>query len=87
VSSLLVDGEGRIVAGTTTAGVFVSGDGGETWIAANLGLPTRGIRGLAIAVDGDLYAAAGPEDWELDPVKDRNAGRRGIYKGRFAGPR
>ena len=85
VSSLVVDAQGRVIAGTTTAGIFVSEDGGETWIAANLGLPTRRIRALAVAADGDIYAAAGPSDLEAYATgRDTNAGVRGIFRGRFA---
>jgi photosystem II stability/assembly factor-like uncharacterized protein len=84
VSSLVVDGEGRVIAGTTTAGVFVSENGGDTWIAANFGLLTRRIRALAVAADGDIYAAAGPADWEAYATgRDTNAGVRGIFRGRF----
>ena len=84
VSSLVVDGEARLIAGTTRAGVFVSEDGGDTWIAANLGLPTPRIRALAVAADGDVYAAAGPSDVEAYATgRDTNAGVRGIFKGRF----
>ena len=87
VSSLVVDGEARLIAGTTTAGVFVSEDGGDTWIAANLGLPTRGIRALAIAAAGDVYVAAGPTDLKAYATgRDTNAGVRGIFKGRFTSP-
>jgi hypothetical protein len=87
VSSLVVDGEGRVIAGTTNAGVFVSEDGGDTWIAANVGLPTRRIRALAVAADGGIYAAAGPADLEAYATgRDTNAGVRGIFKGRFASP-
>jgi hypothetical protein len=84
VSSLVADGEARLIAGTTNAGVFVSEDGGDTWIAANLGLPTPRIRALAVAADGDVYVAAGPADWEAYATgRDTNAGVRGIFKGRF----
>ena len=87
VSSLVVDGEARLIAGTTNAGVFVSEDGGDTWIAANLGLPTRRIRALAVAADGDVYVAAGPADLEAYATgRDTNAGVRGIFRGRFASP-
>jgi photosystem II stability/assembly factor-like uncharacterized protein len=87
VSSLVVDGEGRIIAGTTNAGVFVSEDGGDTWTAANFGLPTRRIRALAVAADGDVYAAAGPADLEAYATgRDTNTGVRGIFKGRFTSP-
>jgi ligand-binding sensor domain-containing protein len=88
VSSLVVDRVGRVIAGTATAGVFVSEDGGNSWIAANFGLPTRRIGVLALAADGDLYAAAGPADWELDAVTSptTNAAMRGIFKGHFATP-
>jgi ligand-binding sensor domain-containing protein len=88
VSSLVVDRVGRAIAGTSTSGVFVSEDGGNTWTAANFGLPTRGIRALAIAADGDLYAATGPSDWELDGVtpSTAKAAVRGIFKGHFATP-
>jgi photosystem II stability/assembly factor-like uncharacterized protein len=84
VSSLVVDGKGRVIAGTTNAGVFVSEDGGDTWIGANLGLPTRRIRALAVAADGDIYAAAGPSDLDAYATgRDTNAGVRGIFRGRF----
>ena len=87
VSTLVVDGEARVIAGTTRAGVFVSEDGGDTWIAANLGLPTRRIRALAVAADGDVYAAAGPADVEAYVTgRDTNAGVRGIFRGRFTSP-
>jgi hypothetical protein len=87
VSSLVVDGQAHLIAGTTNAGVFVSEDGGDTWIAANLGLPTPRIRALAVAADGDVYAAAGPADWEAYATgRDTNAGVRGIFKGRFTSP-
>jgi photosystem II stability/assembly factor-like uncharacterized protein len=86
VSCLGVGGEARLIAGTTNAGVFVSEDRGDTWIAANLGLPTRRIRALAVAADGDVYVAAGPADWEASAAgRDTNAGVRGIFKGRFTG--
>ena len=84
VSSLVVDADGRVIAGTTRAGVFVSQDGGDTWIAANFGLPTLRIRALSVAADGDLYAAAGPADWEFYATgRAANLGVRGIFKGRF----
>ncbi len=87
VSSLVVDAGGRVIAGTTHAGVFVSEDRGDTWIAANVGLPTLRIRALSVAVDGDLYAAAGPPDWELSATgRATNPGVRGIFKGRFVSP-
>jgi Photosynthesis system II assembly factor YCF48 len=88
VSSLVVDGKGRVIAGTTNAGVFVSEDGGDTWIAANVGLATLQIRALAVAADGDVYAAAGPADWEAYAATGRttNVGLRGIFKGHFASP-
>jgi photosystem II stability/assembly factor-like uncharacterized protein len=44
VSTLVVDGEARLIAGTTRAGVFVSEDGGDMWIAANLGFILRWVR-------------------------------------------
>jgi photosystem II stability/assembly factor-like uncharacterized protein len=84
VSSLVVDRQGRLIAGTTRAGVFVSEDGGETWTAANFGLPTLRIRALAVAADSDVYAAVGPPDWEAYATgRDANAGVRGIFRGRF----
>jgi hypothetical protein len=87
VSSLVVDGQGRVMAGTSNAGVFVSEDHGATWIAANLRLPTRQIRALAVAADGTIYAAAGPDDLEAYATgRDTNAGVRGIFRGRFATP-
>ena len=87
VASLVVDGEGRVIAGTTNAGVFVSEDGGDTWIAANLGLPTRRIRALAVAADGGIYAAAGPADLEAYATGNgEGAGVRGIFRGHFARP-
>jgi hypothetical protein len=87
VSSLVVDGAGRVIAGTTTAGVFVSEDGGDTWFAANFRLPTRRILALALASNGDVYAAAGPADWEAYArAPDINAGVRGIFRGHFASP-
>ena len=87
VSSLVVDGKARLIAGTTNAGAFVSEDGGDTWIAANLGLPTRRIRALAVAADGDVYVAVGPPDWRAYATgRDSNAGVRGIFKGRFTSP-
>jgi ligand-binding sensor domain-containing protein len=87
VSSLVVDRKGRVIAGTTNAGVFVSEDGGDTWIGANVALPTLQIRALAVAADGDVYAAAGPADWEAEAATGRttNARVRGIFKGRFTG--
>lgn len=76
VSSLVVDGEGRVIAGTTNAGVFVSEDGGDTWIRANVGLPSLRIRALAVAAEGEIYAAAGPADWEAYATgRDTNRGR------------
>ena len=87
VSSLVVDGAGRLIAGTN-AGVFVSEDGGDTWISANLGLPALGIRALAVAADGNIYAAVGPQDWQAYATgRYPNAGVRGIFRGRFANPR
>ncbi len=87
VSSLVVDGKARLIAGTTNAGVFVSEDGGDAWFAANLGLPTPRIRALAVAADGDVYVAAGPADAEAYATgRDTNAGVRGIFKGRFTSP-
>jgi ligand-binding sensor domain-containing protein len=87
VSSLVVDGEGRVIAGTTNAGVFVSENGGDTWNAANFGLRTRRIRALAVAADGDLYAALGPADLEAYATgRDTNVGVRGIFRGHFASP-
>jgi Photosynthesis system II assembly factor YCF48 len=87
VSSLILDGKGRVIAGTTHAGVFVSEDGGDTWFAANVGLPTLRIRALAVAADGDVYAAVGPADWEVYATgRDTNAGVRGIFRGRFSTP-
>ncbi len=84
VASLVVDGKARLIAGTTKAGVFVSEDGGDTWIAANLGLPTPHIRALAVAADGDVYVAVGPDNWEAAAAsRDTNPGVRGIFKGRF----
>jgi ligand-binding sensor domain-containing protein len=84
VSSLVVNVEGRIVAGTTNAGVFVSEDGGDTWIAANVGLPPRRIGALAVAADGDIYVAVGPALYGTR--RDINAGVRGIFRGHFASP-
>jgi hypothetical protein len=56
-------------------------------MGANLGLPTRRIRALAVAADGDVYVAAGPADWEAYATgRDTNAGVRGIFKGRFTSP-
>ena len=84
LSSLAADGEARLIAGTTNAGVFVSEDGGDTWIAANFGLPTRRIRAVAVATDGDVYTAVGPTDLDAYATgHDTNAGVRGIFKGRF----
>jgi hypothetical protein len=85
VSCVVVDGAGRVIAGTTTTGVFVSLDGGDTWVPANAGLPTRRIRALAVAADGEIYAATGPHDVEAyDIGRDANAGVRGIFRGRFS---
>jgi photosystem II stability/assembly factor-like uncharacterized protein len=87
VSTVVVDGKARLIAGTTRAGIFVSEDGGDTWTAANLGLPTRRIRILAVAADGDVYVAAGPPDFEAYATgRDTNAGVRGIFRGRFTSP-
>ena len=87
VSTLVVDREARLIAGTTRAGVFVSEDGGDTWFAANFGLPTLRIRALAVAADGHIYAAAGPADLEAYATgRDTNAGVRGIFRGHFARP-
>ena len=76
VSTLVVDGEARLIAGTTRAGVFVSEDGGDTWIAANLGLPTLRIRALAVAADGDVYVAAGPLTGKSTRNRPRHQRRR-----------
>jgi ligand-binding sensor domain-containing protein len=87
VSSLVVDGAARLIAGTTDAGVFVSEDGGDTWIAANLGLPTRQIRALGVAADGDVYMAVGPDDSGAAAAsRATNAGMRGVFRGRFTTP-
>ena len=86
VSSLVVEGEARLIVGTTNVGVVVSEDGGDTWTAANLGLPTPRISALAVAADGDVYAAAGSADWEAYTAgRETNPGVRGIFKGRFTG--
>jgi hypothetical protein len=43
MASLVVHAGGRVIAGTTHAGVFVFQDEGDTWIAANFGLPRWGF--------------------------------------------
>jgi photosystem II stability/assembly factor-like uncharacterized protein len=87
VSSLVVDGKARLIAGTTDAGVFVSEDGGDAWVAANLGLPTPRIRAVAVAADGDVYVSVGPDDSGASAAgRDTNRGVRGIFKGRFTRP-
>lgn len=44
-------------------------------------------RALAVAADGDVYAAAGPTDLEAYAAgRDTTAGLRGIFKGRFTSP-
>jgi len=87
VSCLVVDREGRLIAGTPSAGVFASTDGGETWVPANAGLPTRWIRALAIAADREVYAAVGPDDVDAYAAgRDTNPGVRGIFRGRFTRP-
>jgi ligand-binding sensor domain-containing protein len=84
VSSLVVDGKSRLIAGTADVGVVVSEDGGDTWIAAKVGLPTPRILAVALAADGDVYVAAGPADWDTDAAgRDTHTGVRGIFKGRF----
>jgi photosystem II stability/assembly factor-like uncharacterized protein len=81
VSSLVVESSGRLIAGTTTAGVFVSEDRGQTWTAANLGLPTLRVRALAAGADGYLYAATGRGS--ADSQVTEPGGPVGVFRGRF----
>ena len=86
VTSLVVDQAGRVIAGTNL-GVFVSEDAGDTWTGANLGLPSRRIRALAVGADGDIYAAVGPADWVAYATgPDAIAGVHGLFRGRFSAP-
>lgn len=81
VASLVVDSGGRLIAGTSAAGVFVSEDRGQTWTPANLGLPARDVRIVAAGADGQLYVAAGGYLSEGNAIRER--GPLGIYRGRF----
>ena len=48
---------GIVYASFSYNGVYVSGDDGESWSPANVGLPTRQINTLAIdSDDGIVYA-------------------------------
>lgn len=81
VSSLILDGSGRLVAATSVAGVLVSRDQGRTWRPANRGLATRRVRRMVAAPGDELYLATGTNGLEYG---DRvTGGRIRIYRGRW----
>ena len=81
VTSLVSDGGGRLLAGTTF-GVLVSEDGGDTWTAANSGLPSLYVRAITTAANGDIYVAVGRDESNGRPATA--AGSVGVFRGRFA---
>ena len=48
-----------VYAATLGGGIFKSADGGATWAAANDGLDSPGLVGLAVDSSGRVYAATG----------------------------
>ena len=81
VTALVSDGRGRLIAGTPT-GVLLSENGGDTWSAANTGLPSLRIRAITAAANGDIYVAVGRGDDDGRPATAADA--VGVFRGRFA---
>ena len=48
---------GNVYASFSYDGVYTSGDDGETWSSANIGLPTRQINTLAVDSNGGIVYA------------------------------
>ncbi|HRR09594.1 MAG TPA: T9SS type A sorting domain-containing protein [Rhodothermales bacterium] len=65
ISDLVSLPNGRIFAATTTAGIFASEDGGNSWKALNRQLGNRWVQQLDTDTKGVLWARTGEED---DPV-------------------
>jgi len=59
VSSLVVDPEGRIYAGTLYGGMFISTDQGHHWEQIGSQIPAREIRTMALTPDGCVYVGTG----------------------------
>ena len=80
ITSLLTDIRGRLFAGTSVAGAFLSTDGGQSWTPANDRLPRRKIRQMVLGHDGALYAATGTNGLNYDIVSGE---RVRIFRGRL----
>jgi ligand-binding sensor domain-containing protein len=83
VTSLVSDDGGRLLAGTAT-GVLITEDSGDTWTAANDGLPSLRVRAIATAANGDIYVAVGSGDANGGRPATAS-GTVGVFRGRFRG--
>ncbi|GEM_PF-350971 len=54
--------ESIVYAGTVFSGLFISGDGGQSWMASNRGLPSLDVRALAIDPTNPSTIYAGLEN-------------------------
>lgn len=57
ISSVVIDAEGTLYAGSAGHGILQSNDNGQTWVAS--GLDNMSAGSLVIARDGSLFASAG----------------------------
>jgi len=75
VSSLVVDSEGRIYAGTLHGGLYISSNQGKTWERINHGISSLEIRAISLTPDGNIFVGTGKglvfvspnrgKDWNL----------------------
>jgi photosystem II stability/assembly factor-like uncharacterized protein len=57
ITTLIVDSNGELYAGSLEDGIFYSSDQGITWTSRNTGLGSPNINSLKSAPNGDIYAA------------------------------
>ncbi|MEJ2048805.1 MAG: YCF48-related protein [Calditrichota bacterium] len=57
ITTLTINSNGDLYAGSLEEGIFYSSDEGITWTSQNTGLGSQNINSLAIAPNGDIYAA------------------------------
>lgn len=57
INVLKTGSNNQLFAGTQSNGIFVSMDGGNTWLPRNSGLENRDVRAIVVNQAGDIFAA------------------------------
>lgn len=86
---LALDRDGRLFAASPREGLFVSKDGGATWVRENEGLPEAGVMAVAVAPGGavlavpaegsGLYARNDSGVWSLVPLAGEDGWEYGVW--------